>query len=86
MKKTILFTLFFSLFFTMTSPALIFPQAEIQDNERLCRIYDRKADEYRLTMEDDESSQKRLISYQKKAEIYCEQYFVDAHDCIRTTL
>jgi len=41
------------------------------ENERLCKLFTEKAATYKKTMRDDEYAMRTLLSYEKRAKIYC---------------
>ena len=41
------------------------------ENERLCKLFTKKAATYKKTMRDDEYAMRTLLSYEKRAKIYC---------------
>ena len=46
-------------------------QKENSENERLCKLFSQKAENYRKTMRDDELAKATLASYEHRAERYC---------------
>ncbi len=48
-------------------------KAEYAENDRLCKMFSKKVEEYKKTMRDDELAAKTLISYEHRAEIYCKK-------------
>ena len=41
------------------------------ENERLCKLFTKKARTYKTTMRDDEYALRTLLSYEKRAKMYC---------------
>jgi len=41
------------------------------ENNRLCKIFTEKATQYKSTMREDDLAKKTLLSYEKRANIYC---------------
>ena len=41
------------------------------ENERLCKLFTQKAATYKKTMRDDAYAMQTLVSYEKRAKIYC---------------
>ena len=64
----ILFTFSFAGFFNAENNVTRKEQAE---NERLCKLFTEKAEQYQKTMRDDELAVKTLLSYKKRASLYC---------------
>ena len=43
------------------------------ENERLCKIFKKKAEEYKKTMRDDVFAEATLASYQHRAVLFCQK-------------
>ena len=63
-----LFTFSFAGFFNAENNVT---QKEQAENERLCKLFTEKAEKYQKTMRDDELAVKTLLSYKKRASLYC---------------
>jgi len=72
MKSLFLILIFsaftFAGFFTDDNNAT---KKEKAENERLCQLFTQKAEKYKATMRDDELAAKTLLSYEKRASLYC---------------
>ena len=65
MNKTILIFLTFFVSSTLVSAQ------STSYNSGLCKLFQNKAARYKKTMGDDAHSKKTLLSYEKRAKIYC---------------
>ena len=72
MKNIILYTLFTSLLFggffsDETRPS----KEEVIESQRICRLFKKKAEDYKKTMRNDLLAKVTLASYEERANLFC---------------
>lgn len=74
MKQMILITLFmtytFAGFFNETASA---DKAEFIENDRLCKVFQKKVEDYKKTMRSDFLAATTLASYEHRASLFCKK-------------
>lgn len=72
MKKTILLiTMLITMIFGMNASASTFGENTVKEESKMCTLFTKKADTYKLTMRDDAYAKATLKSYETRAKHYC---------------
>jgi len=74
MKNSILFTILLvaSMLFGLEAKTELVPSIDVKNlNNKMCKVFTKKAKEYEKTMRNDKYAEVTLASYKSRAKIYC---------------